>query len=229
MKRHPGTRVQVTGGGSGTGLAALINGSTHIALSSRPITADEAKALREQSGAPLEEVVVARDGITFYVHESNPVDALTLEQLRAIYLGDVNRWTQVGGRDAPIVVYSRESSSGTYLFVKETLLGGEDYTSYAQTLPGTAAVVYAVAREKNAIGYGGSAYARGTKVLKVKQGTEEVAPTREDILAGRYPLSRALYFYLRGEPSGELRAFVEFALSSEGQALAEQVGYFPVK
>jgi phosphate transport system substrate-binding protein len=229
MKKTPATKVQVTGGGSGTGLAALQNGTTDIAMSSREMKATEGEKLRSRYNASAVEIPVAKDGVTFYVHESSPVNSLTKEQLRDIYLGDVTNWKQVGGPDAPIVVYSRENSSGTYVFVKDNVLGGEDFAASAQTLPGTAAVVNAVAKEKNGIGYGGSAYAKGIKELKVKQGNEEIAPTAENIKSGKYPLSRNLYFYLGNKPAGEVKAFIDFALSPEGQAVVTKVGYFPVK
>jgi phosphate transport system substrate-binding protein len=229
MKKSPGTKVQITGGGSGTGLAALINGTTDIAMSSRPIKEAETEKLRGRFNTVGEEVAVARDGVTFYVHEKNPVSSLTQEQLKGIYLGDITNWKEVGGPDAPIVVYSRENSSGTYVFVKDNLLGGDDYTPTAQTLPGTAAVVNAVSKEKHGIGYGGSAYAKGIKELKIKQGSEEISASAENIKSGKYPLSRDLYFYLRAKPSGEARAFIDYVLSAEGQAIVTRVGYFPVK
>ncbi|MFP2927933.1 phosphate ABC transporter substrate-binding protein [Pyxidicoccus sp. 3LG] len=229
MKKSAATKVQVTGGGSGTGLAALQNGTTDIAMSSREMKDAEGDKLRSRYNTTGVEIPVAKDGVTFYVNEGNPVTSLTLEQLRDIYLGDVTNWKQVGGPDAPIVVYSRENSSGTYVFVKDHVLNGEDYTSSAQTLPGTAAVVNAVAKEKHGIGYGGSAYAKGIKELKVKKGNEEIAPSADNIKTGKYPLSRNLYFYLRNKPSGEVKAFIDFALSPEGQAVVTKVGYFPVK
>ena len=191
--------------------------------------AEEREAAQPASTPPATEIAVAKDGVTFYVNESNPVDALTMEQLKGIYLGDITNWKDVGGPDAPIVVYSRENSSGTYVFVKDNLLNGEDYTSSAQTLPGTAAVVNAVAKEKNGIGYGGAAYAKGIKELKVKKGNEAIAPTAENIKSGKYPLSRDLFFYLRNKPSGDAKAFIDFTLSPEGQAIVTKVGYFPVK
>jgi phosphate transport system substrate-binding protein len=135
----------------------------------------------------------------------------------------------VGGPDAAIVVYSRENSSGTYVFVKDNLLGGDDYAATAQTLPGTAAVVNAVSKEKFGIGYGGAAYAKGIKELKIKQGSEEIAPSAENIKSGKYPLSRDLYFYLRAKPTGEAKAFIDFVLSADGQSIVNKVGYFPVK
>jgi phosphate transport system substrate-binding protein len=229
MKKSADTKLQVTGGGSGTGISALINGTTDICMSSRPIKEAETEKLRSRYNTTGTELAVAKDGVTFYVNEKNTLSSLTLEQLKGIYLGDITNWKQVGGPDAPIVVYSRENSSGTYTFVKDNLLGGEDYTASAQTLPGTAAVVNAVSKEKNGIGYGGAAYAKGVKELKINVGGEEVGPTAENIKSGKYPLSRALYFYLRNKPSGEAKAFIDFALSAEGQQIVTKVGYFPVK
>jgi phosphate transport system substrate-binding protein len=229
MKQNPGMPVQVTGGGSGTGLAALVNGTTDIATASRAIKESEAQQVQARHKATPQEIAVAKDGVTFYVHESNPLTSLTQEQLQGIYLGDIMNWKDVGGADAPIVVYSRENSSGTYVFVKEQLLENSDFTERALTLPGTAAVVNAVSKEKNGIGYGGAAFAKGIKELKVKVGADEIAPSPENIQSGKYPLSRSLFFYVRGEPGGTVKQFIDFALSPEGQQLVTQVGYFPVK
>jgi phosphate transport system substrate-binding protein len=229
MKKNPTTKLQVTGGGSGVGLSALINGTTDIAMSSRPMKEAEGDKLRTRFNTTGTEISVAKDGVTFYVNEANKVEALTQEQLKGIYLGDITNWKEVGGPDAPIIVYSRENSSGTYVFVKDNLLNGEDYTSSAQTLPGTAAVVNAVSKEKNGIGYGGAAYAKGIKELKIKKGNEAIAPSAENIKTGKYPLSRDLYFYLRNKPAADAKAFIDYVLSPEGQALVTKVGYFPVK
>jgi phosphate transport system substrate-binding protein len=231
MKQHPHMKLQVTGGGSGTGIAALINGTTDIAMASRPITDAEKQQVRQRNPEGPVEITVARDGITFYVNESNPVEALTLAQLQGIYLGDITNWKDVGGKNAPIVVYSRENSSGTYAFVKEALLKGEDFTVRAQTLPGTGAVVHAVAQERNGIGYGGAAFAKGIRELKVKKDaqSEAIPPTEENIRSNRYPLARDLFLYLPREATGATRAFIDYALSPEGQKLVTDVGYFPVK
>ncbi|MFL5355344.1 phosphate ABC transporter substrate-binding protein [Archangium sp.] len=231
MKAHPEAKLQVTGGGSGTGIAALINGTTDLAMSSRTMKDAEARQVHQRDPQGPVELIVARDGVTFYVRADNPVDSLSLAQLKAIYLGDLENWKDVGGRDAPIIVYSRENSSGTYSFVKDEVLGGEDFTERALTLPGTAAVVHAVSLEKNGIGYGGGAFARGVKELKVRkepQG-EPIAPTAENVRSGAYPLSRALYFYLPRPATGVEKAFIDYALSSEGQQIVTQTGYFPVK
>jgi len=230
MKKNAGKKVQVTGGGSGTGIAALVNGTTDVANSSRPIKADEAAKVRDRYSVVPAETAVAKDGVALYVNEANGVAQLTVEQLRAIYQGDVTNWKQVGGADAPIVLYSRENSSGTYVFFKDHVLGGEDFAAAAQTLPGTAAVVNAVAKEKNGIGYGGAAYAKGVKELKVI-GTDGqgYAPSADNVKSGKYPLSRPLFVYTRGKASGEARDFIDYCLSAEGQAIVTQVGYFPIK
>jgi phosphate transport system substrate-binding protein len=173
---------------------------------------------------------VAKDGVALYVNEANGVSQLTVEQLKGIYTGDVTNWKQVGGADAPIVLYSRENSSGTYVFFKEHVLKGDDFAAAAQTLPGTAAVVNAVAREKKGIGYGGAAYAKGVKELKVVgPDGQGWLPSAENVKSGKYPLSRPLFMYTRGKASGEVKDFIDFCLSAEGQAVVTQVGYFPVK
>jgi len=230
MKAHPGAHIQVTGGGTGTGVAALINGTTDIALASRPLQEAERLQVRQKHPEGPVELPVARDGIAFYVHESNPVDALTLAQLRAIYQGDLTRWKDVGGPDTPIVVYARESSSGTYAFVKERVLGGQDFTERAQPLPGTAAVINAVSLERQGIGFGGAAFLRGVKALRVgREAASAVTLTPETLRAGTYPLARALYFDLVRPPAGLARDFIDHALSAEGQRTAVEAGFFPVE
>jgi phosphate transport system substrate-binding protein len=230
MKKNAGKKVQVTGGGSGTGIAALVNGTTDIADASRAMKDDEKAKVRARYDVLPTETPVARDGVAVYVNDANPVTQLTPDQLKAIYVGDVTNWRQVGGSDAPIVLYSRENSSGTYVFVKEHVLANEDYASSAQTLPGTAAVVNAVAKERNGIGYGGAAYAKGVKEVKIvgKEG-QAWLPSPENVKSGKYPLSRPLFMYTRGAPSGEAKQFIDFCLSPAGQAIVTQVGYFPIQ
>jgi phosphate transport system substrate-binding protein len=230
MKKNPAKKVQVTGGGSGTGIAALVNGTTDIANSSRSIKDKEIAQVKEKFNAAPVETVVARDGVAVYVNDSNPVAQLTIEQVKGIYLGDIKSWKEVGGKDAPIVLYSRENSSGTYVFVKEHVLGNEDFAAEAQTLPGTAAVVNAVAKEANGIGYGGAAYAKGIKEVKiVGQDGQAYLPNAENVKSGKYALSRPLHMYTRGKPAGEAKDFIDFCLSQGGQAIVTQVGYYPIK
>ncbi len=230
MKKNPAKKVQVTGGGSGVGIAALINGTTDIADASRSNKDDEKAKARDRFNVLPTETAVAKDGVTVYVNDSNPVQQLTIKQLHDIYAGDVTNWKQVGGADAPIVLYSRENSSGTYVFFKEEVLKGDDFAAGAQTLPGTAVVVNAVSREKNGIGYGGAAYAKGVREVKVVGADGQGwLPSAENVASGKYPLSRALFMYTRGKPAGEAAEFIAFCLSPEGQKIVTQVGYFPIK
>jgi phosphate transport system substrate-binding protein len=231
MKKVPATTIQVTGGGSGTGISALINGTTDICQASRSMKDAEKAKLQERYKTTGTEIAVARDGLSVYVNARNPVKALTLDQLRLIFTGKVTNWKEVGGVDGKIIVYSRENSSGTYVFFKEHVLKNADYTPRAQSMPGTAAVVNAVAREKNGIGYGGAAYAKGIHVLLVKKDDKSpgVTPDLAHVQDGSYPLSRPLFFYLRNQPAGEIKSFVDWVLSKTGQGIVSKVGYFPIK
>lgn len=231
MGSHPDASVQVTGGGSGTGISALINGTTDICDASRPMKASEREQLKTRFSTLGVEVKAAKDGLSVYLNETNPISELTLDQIKSIYTGDITNWKDVGGPDAKIVVYGRENNSGTYVFFRDHVLKGKDYTSTMQSLPGTAAVVNAVGKDKLGIGYGGAAYGKGIKFAKVKKdaGSPGVAPSPETVKDGTYPLTRYLYMYLKSRPTGELKNYVDWILSPEGQAVVSQVGYFPVK
>ncbi len=231
MKKSPGVTIQVTGGGSGTGIAALINGTTDICNSSRPMKSSEMQKLKEKYGSTGVEIKVARDGITLYVHESNKLAELTVEQIKWIYTGKVKNWKEVGGEDSKIILYSRENNSGTYVYFKEDVLMNEDFSAEAQNMPGTAAVVNAVANDKYGIGYGGAAYGKGIKELKVKQNANSLAysPILENINSGKYPITRYLYMYTKSRPSGAMKEFIDWLLSKDGQEIVRKVGYFPVK
>jgi phosphate transport system substrate-binding protein len=230
MAAHPGAVVQVTGGGSGTGIAALINGTTDLCMASRTMKDEERQQLQQRYGEPPHEILVARDGLTIYLHESNRVNQLTLGQLKAIYTGKVTLWNQVGGANLPIIAYGRENSSGTYEYFKEHVLEKEDFAATVQTLPGTAAVVNAVSKDPHGIGYGGAAYLKGVKQGAVKRddASPGVLPSTETVHSGAYPISRGLFLYTRKAPAGAIAAFVDFALSDSGQALVTRVGYYPV-
>ena len=231
MKMKPATSIQVTGGGSGTGISALINGTTDICQSSRSLSMAEKEMMRQRYSSPGHEIPVARDGLSVFVHASSPVSELTVDQLKQIFTGKLTNWKDLGGPDKTIIVYSRENSSGTYVFFKEHVLKNADYTSRAQTMSGTAAVVNAVSKEKFGIGYGGAAFAKGIKLLKLKKDAASpgILPERANVKDGSYPLSRPLFFYTRNPPSGELKAFIDWVLSDAGQTLVSEVGYFPVK
>lgn len=230
MKEDRSATIQVTGGGSGTGIAALINGTTDIANASRPMKDAEKKQVEARRGAPVVETPVALDGLAVFVNQQNPIQAIGMEDLAKIYLGELKNWKELGGADAPIVLYGRENSSGTYAYFKEHVLKEKDFAPETQTLPGTAAVVNAVGKDPNAIGYGGIAYGANIKALPVKKdaASPAVAPTMENVTAGTYPLSRYLFMYTAGQPSGPAKAFIDFALSAQGQKIASDVGYYPL-
>jgi len=231
MKKNPSTVLQVTGGGSGTGISALINGTTDICASSRAMKTAEKEKLRDRYNNSGVEIPVARDGLAVYVAATNPLTEISIPDLKGIFTGKITNWKQIGGPDNNIIVYSRENSSGTYVFFKEHVLGGADYTARAQTMPGTAAVVNAVAKEKFGIGYGGAAYAKGIKILKVKKDatSASINPEKKTVLDGTYPLARPLFFYLRNKAAGETKSFIDWVLSPDGQGIVEKVGYYPVK
>jgi phosphate transport system substrate-binding protein len=230
MKQNPGTPIQVTGGGSGVGLAALINGTTDIANSSRQIKQTEMEKLKSRYNTLGVEIPCARDGITIFLNEANKVTGLTLKQLSDIYSGRITNWKQVGGSDADIKLYGRENSSGTYVYFQEFVVKG-DYATTCQTLPGTAAVVNAVKKDKNGIGYGGAAYASGVRLCKVKKDDNSTGytPTAENVAKNLYPITRYLYMYLRNRPSGETKKYIDWILGPDGQKLVVEVGYFPLK
>jgi phosphate transport system substrate-binding protein len=231
MAQNPNVVIQVTGGGSGVGIAALINGSTDICQASRSIKSAEIDKLKERFNSPGVEIAVARDGLAVYMNEKNPVTELNMEQLRAIYIGEVTNWKDVGGPDAQIILYGRENSSGTYSFFKDNVLMGEDFAAQTQTLPGTAAIVNAIAKDKNGIGYGGAAYAKGVRDCKIKKDDKSAGylPTEDNIKAGTYALSRHLFWYMTSKPTGDMKKLIDYALSEIGQKVVKEVGYFPVK
>jgi phosphate transport system substrate-binding protein len=231
MAKAAGSTIQVTGGGSGTGISALINGTTDICQASRAMSAAEKGNLRDRYNTTGVEIPVARDGLSVYVNAGNPIKDLSMEQMRLIFTGKITNWKELGGADAKIIVYSRENSSGTYVFFKEHVLKNADYTQRAQSMPGTAAVVNAVSKEKNSIGYGGAAYAKGIKVLPVKKddSSPAVTPDLAHVQDGTYPLSRPLFFYIRNKATGDIKTFIDWVLSPEGQAIVTKVGYFPIK
>ena len=229
MKSHEGAVIQVSGGGSGTGIAALLNGTTDICEASRDMKEKEYK-LAERKGITPYRVSVALDGIAVFLNNANPVKELSIAQLKGIYTGAITNWKEVGGNDAKIILYGRENNSGTYAFFKKLVLNKEDFADVTQTLPGTSAVVHAVANDKNGIGYGGLAWATDVKFAAVKKddNTAGVIPSAETVSDGSYPISRDLYWFFNGQPTGELKSLVNWALSPAGQKLATDIGYVPL-
>lgn len=230
MKAHPDAKISVTGGGSGTGVAALLNGTTDICASSRDLSEEERK-MAESKGLNLSELTVAQDALSIVVNPANPVDELTLDQIASIYTGNTTNWKDFGGDDAKIVVASRESSSGTYTFFQEHVLKKRDYAASALLLPATSAIVQTVADAKGAIGYVGLGYAAeaGAKIknLKVKAAADApaVAPSNEAVLDGTYSVSRPLYLVVSKAPTGKVKDFLDFCFSEAGQKIVVENGY----
>jgi phosphate transport system substrate-binding protein len=231
MSAHPDVTVQVTGGGSGVGISALINGTTDICNASRPMKSSEREKLKQRFNSLGVEIKTALDGLSVYANENNQVSELTLAQIKAIYIGNITNWKEVGGNDSKILVYGRENSSGTYVYFRDFVLGGNDFAPSVQTLPGTAAVVNAVSKDANGIGYGGAAYGKGIKFIKVKkdENTPGYEPTEETIKNRKYPITRYLYMYTKNRPSGAMKDYIDWILGPEGQSIISKVGYFPVK
>jgi len=230
MKANPGITVQVTGGGSGTGIAALINGSTDVCESSRPMKDKEKEDVQAKRGAPAVETKVALDALAVYVNEKNPIQEISIPALAKTYLGEAKDWKEVGGKTHPIVLYGRENNSGTYGYFKEHVLSNKDFAAQTQTLAGTSAVANAVKGDEFGIGYGGIAYLEGIKALKVKKDdtSPAVAPSLQTAQDGSYPISRFLYFYTAGEPTGAIKKFIDWTKGPDGQKVIGDVGYYPL-
>ncbi len=231
MKQNPGVTIQVTGGGSGTGIAALINGTTDICESSRAMKDKEKDELKtKRNNAQAVETKVALDALAVYVNAKSPLQEISVPQLAKIYKGELKTWKDVGGPDKPIVLYGRENNSGTYGYFKEHVLDNKDFAAQVQTLAGTSAVVNAVKGDENGIGYGGIAYLEGIRALKVKKddAAPAIAPSLETAQSGTYPISRFLYFYTAGEATGTLKKFVDWVVGDDGQKVIGDVGYYPL-
>lgn len=231
MKKFPGSSIMVTGGGSGVGLAALQNGTTDIAQSSRKMKLDEKMKLQD-AGKVFTETIIAYDALAVIVNPSNKINQLTREQLESIYTGKVTNWKEVGGDDMPIVVYSRESSSGTFEFFKEHVLNKKNFAPSALLMPATGAIVQSVSQTKGAIGYVGLAYLEtNVKALKVSydKGTTYVEATVENAMNKSYPITRPLYYYYLNSAEKAVKPLMDFIMSTEGQKIVKEVGYVPVK
>jgi phosphate transport system substrate-binding protein len=231
-KTHPGVSIQVTGGGSRTGIAALVNGTTQICMASRPISPDEVEAgIKAFLRRPLE-FVVARDAMAIFVNERNPVRELTLAQVAGLFTGETGNWSELGGQDAVVVLYGRENSSGTYEFFKERVLEGRDFAPRAQSLPGPAAVLSAVARDPAGIGYGRISRVAGVRPLAIRGAAAAgaaVLPRDQTITDGTYPVSRSLHLYVNPAlHRGPVAEFLEWIRGEEGRGIVREAGYFPL-
>jgi phosphate transport system substrate-binding protein len=230
MKANPGAQVIVAGGGSGIGISALINGTTDLANASRPMKDEEKAKL-----PGYKEFTVAMDCITIVVNPKNPVNELSFSQLAKIFTGEAKSWKEFGGPDKPINILSRESSSGTYAFFQEHVLGKKDYSKDAKLLPATNPIIEEVSTNDYAIGYVGLGYAvkAGSKVkvvgVKKDDKSPAVMPSEATVHDGSYPISRALYIYAAKEPTGIAKEFIDFCLSPDGQKIAQAQDEIPVK
>jgi phosphate transport system substrate-binding protein len=227
MEKNPGKMIAVTGGGSGTGIAALVNKNCDIANSSRLIKSIEVEQ------AVANGVVVAIDSLCVIVSGKNSVEKLTVDEIGKIYRGEIRNWKDVGGADSPITLYGRQPNSGTYDFMKEMILKGE-YSTKMNQMNGNAQIVEAVKQDVSSIGYVGIGYikeATGIAIVKVaaKSGADYIDPlVMADVKAGKYPITRPLNQYLNGMPKGAVKDFIEFELSAEGQKIVEEEGFLPL-
>jgi len=236
IELHPEMRISVTGGGSGTGIAAMINGTVNIANASRAMKPEEIAAAEANGISPVE-FVVARDAIAVVVHPSNPVGGLTLQQISDIYTRRITNWSQVGGENRPIVLLSRESNSGTYVYFLENVIRLGDKRSdllFSQDtllMPSSEGISAEVRQNPNAIGYDGLGYVTpDQKMVAVARDPSGsyVLPSVDTVNDGSYPVSRPLYMYTAGEPTGQIKVYLDWILS-EGQALVLELGFVPLR
>ena len=231
MKKHAGSAITVTGGGSGVGFSALMSGTTEIAQASRSMKMDE-KLKMKDAGKAYKETIIAYDALAVIVNKGNAVSQLTREQLADIFTGKVTNWKQVGGADLKIIVYSRESSSGTFEFFKEHVMMKKNYAASALLMPATGAIVQSVSQTAGAIGYVGLAYLeKDVKALKVSydKGKTFVTPSVETAKNKTYPITRPLYYYYLASVEKNVKPYVDYILSPEGQKIVLQEGYVPLK
>ena len=229
--------LAVSGGGSGTGIASLINGKTDLANSSRPLKPIEIELARDRGVEPTP-FIFALDGLAVIVNAENPLRILTIDQVGALFRGEVTYWGELGGPPMEVTAYGRQSNSGTYLYFKEHVVKG-DYAREVRRMNGTAQIVEAVRHDRSAVGYVGIGYVKGSGgqtadgigilALQTAEGATAVSPMADGVItSGEYPLSRPLFQYTDGIPTGRLSAFIDFELGPEGQAVVAEQGYFPI-
>ena len=235
--QHPEVRISVTGGGSGTGIAALINGTVDIANASRAMKPEEVERARANGSEPVEHIV-AGDAIAVVVNPTNPVSDLTIDQLSDIFTGKITRWSELGGEDRPIVLLSRESNSGTHIYFLEHVIrkGEKDNQSFFSPdtllMPSSEGISVEVRQNPNAIGYDGLGYVTpDQKPIKVarRAGEPYIPPSIETVTEGSYPIARVLYMYTSGQPTGIIREYLDWITSAEGQEIVEELGFVPLQ
>ncbi len=231
MKKGAGSTVIITGGGSGVGITALVEGTTDIAQASRKIKFKEKRQI-QKAGHKLEEVVVAYDALAVIVNPKNKVQKLTREQLEGIFTGVITNWAEVGGEDLEIVAYSRETSSGTYEFFKSKVLNKKNYKNGIMSMPSNGAIVQSVSQTKGAIAYVGLAYlSPSLKAVQVSydNGKNFIAPSVKNAQNHSYPIVRPLYYYYLHKDSRKVEPFLNFVLSKDGQKIVSEIGYIPAQ
>ena len=232
MSKRPDVAIAVTGGGSGTGITALLDETVDIANSSRPLAAQE-KLLALRKGVKPTANLFATDALTIIVNASNPVEQLDVEDVARAFRGEASRWSDLGGGDTEVSCYGRQSSSGTYAFFRDVVVSGE-YAGGVYEMNGNAQIVESVARDPGGIGYVAVGYLRsgaeGIKAVRIKAGSAEaVSPLdKRAVRAGKYPIARPLYQFTNGPPTGSLRDFILYELSAEGEVILEEMGFYPV-
>jgi phosphate transport system substrate-binding protein len=229
--REPSVKFKVLGGGSGRGIAALMEGKTDIAAASRAMKEKEIAAFEKRTGRRPQEIVVALDGIGVYVHNNNPVSKLTLSELARILTGEIRNWREVGGLNRRIDIYNRDKYSGTRAFMQKHVLQGKSFSSLAREVSTTAMLTSCVSRNQSAISYGGIAYSQGAHIIRLAKGPGEVGvwPSQENVSTGKYPLSRPLFFYVNPDSlDEEMRTFLDWVRSPAGQRVVSFVGYYPI-
>jgi phosphate transport system substrate-binding protein len=230
-KTHPDVKINVTGGGSATGIAGLLKGTADICNASWPMSAVQVSDFVEKFGKRPRQYKMCMDAVAIFVNKANPVEKLSLSQIGAIYTGKISNWKEVGGKDAPVSLYGRENSSGTSEFFKARVLARQEFAPTTKAMPGTAEVIQAVAKDPNAIGFGGIAYDHGVKHLAISKMSSARAfePTEANVYADRYPLARYLFSYVKSEKDVDAVAdYITWCLSDAGQAVVQAVGYFPL-
>ncbi len=236
QETRPDVRISVTGGGSGTGIAALLNGTVGIANASRRIKSEEIEAARAKGIEPIEHII-ARDAIAVIVHPDNPVTQLTLQQISDIYSGIISNWNEVGGEDRPIVRLSRETNSGTHVYFLETVLRlGESnnktlFSTSTLLLPSSEGIIHEIRHNPNAIGYDGLGYVpKDLKVIAVakESGGKYVLPMISTVNNKTYPIARDLYMYTAGEANGALKDYLDWIVSDEAQEIVSELGFVPI-
>ena len=230
MKKNPDANLKVVGGGSGVGIAALINNTTDIAMVSRDLNHQERNSLALM-GKSTERIILAYDALAVIVHPENPINQITIKELELIFTGKVTNWKELGGPDLAISPYSRESSSGTYEYFKEVAMHDREYAPHVLKMPATDDIVKAVRQNREAIGYVGVAYLEEPiKALKILNKTTEdyIEPTLANARSNVYPIVRPLYYFFLQEDTERLKPLIDFILSEEGQQIIEEVGYVPL-